>query len=263
MKAFVIMPFLPELDPIYHKVVIPTCSELGIQVKRADQILEPGSIPEQIYQSIRDSLFVIAEISRQNDNVFYELGYAHALDKKAILISDRSRLLPFDVRVTRTIIYDRQYAHWIEDLIQSLASAINHLYDLSERLSLDNLQSGQELEGHMHTVSGRILDLDIGQHLWFFTRREGLDTWWPQDDGELRLQRDGSWTGQLWLGREDREVDINQYYDIKFGLIDTADSRELTELTVNSKFTERFVGIRDLPASFEELAHLKVKRAGK
>ena len=260
MNAFVIMPFVSELNPVFHNVVVPACSKVGIKAIRADQILEPGSIPEQIFGSIRDSLFVIAEISRQNDNVFYELGYAHALNKKAILLSDHERRLPFDVSVARTIIYNRQQENWMEILVNSLASTINHLYDLSGRLSLDNLRSGQEIEGHMHTVSGRILNVEFGQHLWFFSRREDLDTWWPQDDGELRVQRDGYWVGQMWLGREDRTVDIDRYYDIKFGLIDTADSRELTELTVRSKFSERFVGIRDLPRSFEEIADLKVKR---
>lgn len=77
------------------------------------------------------------------------------------------------------------------------------------------------------------------------------------------MQRDGYWIGQLWLGREDRAVDVDRDYQIRFGLLDTADNRELTELTVRSKFSKRFVGIRDLPRSFEEIADLKVRRVNR
>lgn len=260
MEAFVIMPFRPELDSIYHKIIDPTCSDLGIKVLRADKILDPGSIPQQIYDSIRDSLFVIAEISLQNDNVFYELGYAHALNKKAILLSNRQRQLPFDVSVTRTIIYDQNIENWENTLADNLRLTINHLYNLSERLIIYDLQTGQELEGHMNTISGQLFKLELYQHFWFFAKREDLDTWWPQDDGEVQVYRDGTWKAQLFLGRDDRKVDINCYYDIKFGFIDTPDNRELTEFCIKSKERKMFPGIRHLPRSFEELAHIKVKR---
>ena len=237
MKAFVIMPFRDRFDEMYRSVIVPACTRPGVHPVRADEILDPGSIPEQITQAIRDALFVIVEISQQNDNVFYELGYAHALNKRAILLSDRERHLPFDVRVTRVINYDQRSDMWREKLLQSLEAAIGHLFDLSDRISIFNLQTGQELEGHMHTISGRIINVEFPQHLWFFARREDLDTWWPQDDGEMRVQPDGSWTAQLWLGREDRAVDVDRYYDIKFGLIGASDNRELTELAIRSKFT--------------------------
>jgi hypothetical protein len=49
---------------------------------------------------------VIAEITPPNPNVFYELGYAHALDKPTILLAERSSKLPFDVSGYRCIMYD-------------------------------------------------------------------------------------------------------------------------------------------------------------
>ena len=41
-----------------------------------------------------------------NANVFYELGYAHALGKQTILLAERGRELPFDVSGYRCIFYD-------------------------------------------------------------------------------------------------------------------------------------------------------------
>ena len=50
----------------------------------------------------------MAEISTQNPNVFYELGYAHALRKPAILLVRRQegQKMPFDVSGYRAIFYD-------------------------------------------------------------------------------------------------------------------------------------------------------------
>jgi len=48
-------------------------------------------------RSIQESSFLIADITPDNPNVFYEVGYAHGLKKPTILLSDRRRdNLPFD-----------------------------------------------------------------------------------------------------------------------------------------------------------------------
>jgi nucleoside 2-deoxyribosyltransferase len=49
------------------------------------------------------STVVVAEITPVNANVFYELGYAHALGKQTILLAERGRTLPFDVSGYRCI----------------------------------------------------------------------------------------------------------------------------------------------------------------
>ena len=47
-----------------------------------------------------------SEITAPHQNVFYELGYAHALNKPTILLAQRGRELPFDIRSYRVISYD-------------------------------------------------------------------------------------------------------------------------------------------------------------
>ena len=260
MQVFVIMPFRPNFDRVHKECILPACLKCGITAIRADEILDPGSVTQQIYDSIRDSLFIIADISEQNDNVFYELGYAHALKKKTILLTDRQRSLPFDVRVARTIIYDTTSTKWPKKLTVLLSEAINHLYNQSELLKIDNLTFGQELKGHMHSITGRLLCRAPFLHFWFFARRQDLETWWPQDNGQVNVQRDGSWRAQLFLGVGDREEDINCFYDVKFGLVDVADNRFLMEYCIKCLSTGFFPGIRRLPTSFEELSSVTVKR---
>jgi hypothetical protein len=50
----------------------------------------------------------VAEITTHNPNVFYELGYAHALRKPALLLVRRQEgeTMPFDIRGYRAIFYD-------------------------------------------------------------------------------------------------------------------------------------------------------------
>jgi len=53
-----------------------------------------------------ESDIIIADITPPNPNVFYELGYSHALGKPTILLAQRESRLPFDVSGFRVIFYD-------------------------------------------------------------------------------------------------------------------------------------------------------------
>lgn len=107
IKAFVVMQFTPEFNDLYSEVIKPTVESFGIDCVRADDIYSSGSILDDITQSIIESAFVIADITPDNPNVFYEVGYAHAIKKPVILLSDNRRdKLPFDISGFRVILYD-------------------------------------------------------------------------------------------------------------------------------------------------------------
>ena len=106
-RAFVVMQFGDEFDALYTDVIGPTCVEFGFDVIRADDIYLPGLILADIVRSINDAQLIIADITTDNPNVFYEVGYAHGIGKPTILMSDRRReKLPFDVSGMRTLFYD-------------------------------------------------------------------------------------------------------------------------------------------------------------
>jgi hypothetical protein len=107
-RIFVIMPFAEPFDTLYRQVIGPVASSLGFEVVRVDEVVGPGIIIEDIQRQIETCHAVVAEISTQNPNVFYELGYAHALQKPAILLVRRSDgpSMPFDIRSYRAIFYD-------------------------------------------------------------------------------------------------------------------------------------------------------------
>lgn len=107
-SAFVVMQFTPPFDELFEDVIRPVCAEQGIEAYRASDIYRPGVIIQDIIQGLGESQVVIAEITPANPNVFYELGYSHALRKPTILLANREETsqLPFDLRGFRVIFYD-------------------------------------------------------------------------------------------------------------------------------------------------------------
>ncbi len=103
---FVIMPFSPELDDVYHLGIREVAESLKCSCKRVDEMEFTGDILDEIYNSIVNSKIIIAEVSSPNPNVYYELGYAHALRKPVILITKDISASPFDLRMYNHIIYE-------------------------------------------------------------------------------------------------------------------------------------------------------------
>jgi len=110
-KAFVVMQFSDNYNQLYEEVIKPVCKEFGVICERADEFYTTNMIIDDIVKSIRESSLIIADITPDNPNVFYELGYAHAINKPTILLSDKKReKLPFDVSSFRTLFYDNTIA---------------------------------------------------------------------------------------------------------------------------------------------------------
>jgi hypothetical protein len=105
-SAFVVMQFSSPYDELYDEVIEPTCKNLGIKAYRARDIYRPSVILQDIIQGLAESNVIIAEITPTNANVFYELGYAHALRKPVILLAEQGRQLPFDIGGYRVIFYE-------------------------------------------------------------------------------------------------------------------------------------------------------------
>ena len=109
-RAFVISQFSSPYNEVYMEVIKNVCQTLEVDVVRADEAQGPGLIIADVVRAINDASFVIADISPVNANVFYELGYAHGIQKPAILIAERTTKLPFDVSPFRTLFYDNTIA---------------------------------------------------------------------------------------------------------------------------------------------------------
>ena len=109
-NLFVIMQFSPPFNELYVDVIQPVAIESGFNVVRADELYEPGLIIADIERQIIDAKAIIAEITPKNPNVYWEVGYAHAVRKPTVLIAERDTKLPFDVSPFRTLLYENTIA---------------------------------------------------------------------------------------------------------------------------------------------------------
>jgi hypothetical protein len=106
--AFMIMPFAASYTGLYSDIIKPLMADLKLTILRGDEFNSSrGVVIEEVWAALNACRFVIAEISGGNDNVFYELGIAHTLNKPAILITRATQPedVPFDIRHLRYISY--------------------------------------------------------------------------------------------------------------------------------------------------------------
>jgi hypothetical protein len=108
--CFILMPFSPDsLTQIYERFVKqPLERKLGLKCVRADDIYQSTQIMRDIWNHINRARIIVAELTGRNPNVFYELGLAHVLGKRVILIAQSVDFIPFDLRSIRTIIYNNE-----------------------------------------------------------------------------------------------------------------------------------------------------------
>ncbi len=103
-----------------------------LQVLRADDIDRAGSFIKDILESLYSSFVVIADLTEQSPNVFYELGVRHALSPRTILIAQSLDDIPSDLREYRTIVYDSS-ARGASDFTKRLKKYLEEMYKEPER----------------------------------------------------------------------------------------------------------------------------------
>ena len=82
--------------------------ELGVQVYRFDDLTPGVHLTNAVLDAVRSADLVVVDVTRPNPNVFYELGFAHALRKPTILVrsSDSTEPVPPDLSGLLYIMYD-------------------------------------------------------------------------------------------------------------------------------------------------------------
>lgn len=84
----------------------PVLENLNYKVIRSDNEDTPGSISRKIVERIIGSDMVVADITDENPNVFYELAIRNSVNKPIIIIKSPSQKPPFDIQDTRAISVD-------------------------------------------------------------------------------------------------------------------------------------------------------------
>jgi len=124
-SCFIMMPFASPIGDYYSKIYEPAIRKAGLRPVRADsEIFGAGKIMDQIWSGINSAKVLVAELTKRNPNVFYELGLAHALKKPVVLVSSNEEDVPFDLKHIRVIYYDVTDPFWGSKLLDKVAENI-------------------------------------------------------------------------------------------------------------------------------------------
>ena len=108
--AFVAMPFGIKEDidfnAVFRELIKPALEGAGFEVFRADEEMRAGNIRTDMFQELLLADLVVADLSIDNPNVWYELGVRHALRKRGVVqITCRRDQMPFDLLTERSVRY--------------------------------------------------------------------------------------------------------------------------------------------------------------
>lgn len=98
-QCFVIQPFNEDNNHLFKDTIKPAIERAGLKAYRVDQ--DPSvQVPiESIEEKIRESAVCLADITENNPNVWYEVGYARAMMRRLVLICSTARKsFPFDIQ---------------------------------------------------------------------------------------------------------------------------------------------------------------------
>lgn len=166
--CFVLMPFSEDFDDVYSLGIRESCAQAGAFCERVDEQIFQGTILERIYNQIAKADFIVADMTGRNPNVFYEVGYAHALGKPTILLTQNVEDIPFDLRHFPHIIYQRKITALIEELTKRVKWFIENpgadghaaQIEIQLRLGQQSLSGGEVV----HTIdinADRLLDITV------------------------------------------------------------------------------------------------------
>ncbi len=119
--AFVVMPFgikpgpgqstaggptaLINFNRVYDEYIRPALEDAGLEPFRADKEVRAGDILEDMFQELLVADLVVADLTIENPNVWYELGVRHALRARGVVLVCGQMSTAFDLYTNRKLQY--------------------------------------------------------------------------------------------------------------------------------------------------------------
>jgi len=128
-KAFVIISFSEKFENVFNFAIKPAVEEAGLIAEKADG---KDKAIRDIYKDIAEKLelaeLVIVDISKVEDkegniisldNVYYELGLAHGINKRVIFLTqDENNDIPYDLKRLEAITYNSDKIQELQNVLK-------------------------------------------------------------------------------------------------------------------------------------------------
>jgi hypothetical protein len=158
-ECFVIGPFGGWNDAYYEQIHRPAVEAARLVARRGDDIYLATAIVHDIWQCIKKSRVLLADLTGKNANVFYELGLAHALGKPVVLLAQDLADVPFDLRALRVITFDIRDPQWGDALKRKITSALSEVLSSPTQAVLPGSGKRKAATSPQSTIQTRIGEL--------------------------------------------------------------------------------------------------------
>ena len=154
-KCFVIQPFDDgKFDKRFVDVFQPAIIKADMEAYRIDKDLSVRVPIDEIEKGISECSMCFAEITTDNPNVWYELGFAFACNKDVVMVCSDERVsgkYPFDIQHRQIISYTTSSPSDFATLGDSITKKIKALRQKStttKQLNVTPLLETEGLTGH-------------------------------------------------------------------------------------------------------------------
>jgi len=150
-RCFVMQPFDGgTFDKRYEDVYAPAIQDADLEPYRVDR--DPSvSIPiDDIESGIRNSEICLADITKDNPNVWFELGFAIAVPREVVLVcsDERNTRFPFDVQHRNILRYKTESKSDFDKLRSEIAERIRGVLEKERTIGrISNLPPVADTEG--------------------------------------------------------------------------------------------------------------------
>lgn len=163
-KCFVIQPFdNDKFDKRFVDIFEPAIIRAGFEAYRIDKDLSVRIPIDDIEKGISESAICFAEITSDNPNVWYELGFAFARNKDVVMVcsDERQGKFPFDIQHRQVITYKTSSTSDFTTLEDTITKKIKAFQEKSKIVKSLNATPVLETEGlKSHEIALLILAME-------------------------------------------------------------------------------------------------------
>jgi nucleoside 2-deoxyribosyltransferase len=176
-RCFVIQPFdKGQYDKRYRDILMPAIREAELEPYRVDEDPSTTVLIEDIEKGIQESEICLADITTNNPNIWYEVGFAIANGRPVVLIcaDPRPEPFPFDIRHRAIITYAMHSSSDFEklknDVTERLKAQVKKAEALETVAAMAQVKPTEGLAPHevavLLTIMTEVSNPDSGVSPW-------------------------------------------------------------------------------------------------
>jgi hypothetical protein len=121
------MPFSTQFDDLFENCIRLAAENAGARAERVDkQLYKDKDVLDMIRDQIDKAAVLVAVITGNRPNVFYEIGLAHAVQKYVVILTNNTKAIPFDLQHIPTLPYNTIDDELVAKLTEQLKWHLSH-----------------------------------------------------------------------------------------------------------------------------------------